>query len=70
MTNKEMLLRLAEQQKTLNALAEMAGEYAEVARDADETGLAFSVLMVQESILAYAAQVRRFVLRVADRDEL
>lgn len=65
MGRKSLIASLVSQQQSLRDVAEAAGEYAEVAKAADEQGLAMSLFMLQEAIREYSVQLNRLAVKVA-----
>lgn len=65
----EVLARMVEQQKSLRDVVAATGEYAEIAKAADEQALAMSLYMVQEAIREYAIQLNRLAVKVANADD-
>lgn len=65
----EVLARMVEQQKSLRDVVAAAGEYAQIAKAADEQALAMSLYMVQEAIREYAIQLNRLAVKVANADD-
>lgn len=56
----KMLLSL---QHAIRDMADAAEQVAKVAQDSDEAGIAFAVLMLRESLLAYGKAVNDYVAK-------
>lgn len=56
----DALRRLLAVQKAIRNIADYSADAAEVAKTANASGLAFSLLMVRESLLAYGKEVSKW----------
>jgi len=56
----DALRRLMAIQKAIRSIADSSTDAAEVALAANATGLAFSLLMVRESLLSYGKEVSKW----------
>lgn len=62
----EMLASLVRSQHCLRDVQEMCESVATASKEAGETGLAFALLMVKESIGAYSKALAKFVESAVD----
>lgn len=58
---EEVVARLISIDQAINAIALFADEAASLAKEHDATGLAFSLLMLKESIEAYGVEMNKWV---------
>lgn len=64
---RDALQRLVAVQHLLREVADAAALAADDAKDADAPGLAFAVLMVRESIMAYSKELNRWAKQQLDK---
>jgi hypothetical protein len=58
---EEVVARLVSIDQAIKSIALFADEAAALAKDHDATGLAFSLLMLKESIEAYGVEMNKWV---------
>ena len=64
----EAIRRLLAMQKVIRNIADYAEGVSTRAKDAVATGLAFAVLMVRESILAYGKELTKWTTKLVEPD--